>query len=428
MRKLGYLLSLAALTLSAYAEDSAFLELKDSDGKDIVGQSVVKGYEKWINVEDLRWSVTAESSWTKGGGAAVGKPTPSPFRWTQGLEPSANHLFGAIAKGTHFDSAEFHRTRAVGSAAPEAFFKAKATDLFMTQVAVQNLTEVSAAGVFKSIELTYDPLDKGQATSFSWNVSSGAVSNVAALTPKVPLGNGTPTAFGGEVRAFLRLDANIAGDSTAAGYQNWIEIDDFGFSIDADTSFLKGSGAAVGKPEPGSLIWEQALDATVLHALRKITIGTSLPEMVIELVKGAGGIGPVTFAQMVFKDAFFTEVALNDDQVIESVVFKELHQTIFAIDGKGKLGAGSTFSWNIPAGTSGVSIGGKNNRADLDGFGNGMLGWASASTIPPPAAPGEIGEPGEIGAPVPLPPSWPLLLVASGFLARRVRAGHQKAS
>ena len=40
------------------------------------GESIQKGKEKWIEINSWNWEVQAESSWTKGGGASVGKPNP----------------------------------------------------------------------------------------------------------------------------------------------------------------------------------------------------------------------------------------------------------------------------------------------------------------------------------------------------------------
>ena len=40
------------------------------------GESIQKGKEKWIEIQGWDWGVEAETSWTKGGGASVGKPVP----------------------------------------------------------------------------------------------------------------------------------------------------------------------------------------------------------------------------------------------------------------------------------------------------------------------------------------------------------------
>ena len=40
------------------------------------GESIQKGKEKWVEIQGWDWEVEAETSWTKGGGASVGKPNP----------------------------------------------------------------------------------------------------------------------------------------------------------------------------------------------------------------------------------------------------------------------------------------------------------------------------------------------------------------
>lgn len=55
----------------------------------------------------------------------------------------------------------------------------------------------------------------------------------------------------------------IPGQSTATGHQGWTAVDGISWKIEAQTSFLKGSGAAVGKPTLSAIRWSQALDTTV---------------------------------------------------------------------------------------------------------------------------------------------------------------------
>lgn len=40
------------------------------------GESIQKGKEKWVEIQGWDWEVEADTSWTKGGGASVGKPNP----------------------------------------------------------------------------------------------------------------------------------------------------------------------------------------------------------------------------------------------------------------------------------------------------------------------------------------------------------------
>lgn len=41
------------------------------------GESIRRGKEKWMEIRGRDWEVAAETSWTRGGGASVGKPNPA---------------------------------------------------------------------------------------------------------------------------------------------------------------------------------------------------------------------------------------------------------------------------------------------------------------------------------------------------------------
>ena len=60
------------------------------------GESIQKGKEKWIEIQGWDWEVEAESSWTKGGGASVGKPNPDKLIWEHVFDTSSHVLLGYI--------------------------------------------------------------------------------------------------------------------------------------------------------------------------------------------------------------------------------------------------------------------------------------------------------------------------------------------
>ncbi len=57
------------------------------------GESIQKGKEKWIEIQGWDWEIEAESSWTKGGGASVGKPNPGKLNF--------EHYFDTSSTGDH---------------------------------------------------------------------------------------------------------------------------------------------------------------------------------------------------------------------------------------------------------------------------------------------------------------------------------------
>ena len=70
------------------------------------GESAQKGRENWIDVLSWTWEVDAETSWTKGGGASVGKPTPDKMAWEHIFDTSSPVLLGYICTGKVFPKAQ----------------------------------------------------------------------------------------------------------------------------------------------------------------------------------------------------------------------------------------------------------------------------------------------------------------------------------
>ena len=57
---------------------NAFMQISNAKGESKQGNgSGGNGeYKDWIEIQGWEWEVEAETSWTKGGGASVGKPSP----------------------------------------------------------------------------------------------------------------------------------------------------------------------------------------------------------------------------------------------------------------------------------------------------------------------------------------------------------------
>jgi type VI secretion system secreted protein Hcp len=65
------------------------------------GESIQKGHEKWVELQGWDWEVEAESSWTKGGGASVGKPAPGSLSCVHAFDGSSIVALGYICTGGH---------------------------------------------------------------------------------------------------------------------------------------------------------------------------------------------------------------------------------------------------------------------------------------------------------------------------------------
>ena len=115
--------------------------------------------------------------------------------------------------------------------------------------------------------------------------------------------------------AFIRFKEIPKGESTHESHPGdpagWIEISDWSWDIESDTSFLKGSGASVGKPQPGSLSFSHYYDLSSPHIMSKIVQGTNFTEAHIVMLKQTGdpsGKGEVYFG-MTMRECFITKVS-----------------------------------------------------------------------------------------------------------------------
>lgn len=172
---------LTVLPLTARAVAYTFIQFTDSSGTALKGGSVDKNHPGWSEVDHWSWQVTAETTYLKGSGAAVGKPQPGPFSWTQSVDAVYPRLFTQLVKGTSSKTVTLDVVTGLGGKAPESFFSMVFSDVFYTKLAVAG----SAAGqlglngefVFKQMSMSYKPVDPasgklGQAVTASWNVAT----------------------------------------------------------------------------------------------------------------------------------------------------------------------------------------------------------------------------------------------------------------
>lgn len=134
--------------------------------------------------------------------------------------------------------------------------------------------------------------------------------------------------------AFIKFDGVSEGESTHEthnGSKGWIEISDWSWDITADTSFLKGAGASVGKPQPESLSFSHYYDTASPTIMSKIVQGKHFPNVWIVMLKQTGdesGKGEPYFG-LHMKEAFITKVSskgAEDGSVTQDVemVFKTI--------------------------------------------------------------------------------------------------------
>lgn len=146
------------------------------------------------------------------------------------------------------------------------------------------------------------------------------------------------------------------------GTAGWLEISDWGFDIEAEASHLKGTGASVGKPNPGPLNFTHYYDKSSPTIMQMIVKGNHFKSVRIDMTKQTGDTKPQIFMQVILQEAFITKVGskCNEDGTVEQeveMVYKKIGTCYKPQKNDGKLGKEWLFRWDVTAGTTeGVSI------------------------------------------------------------------------
>ena len=131
------------------------------------------------------------------------------------------------------------------------------------------------------------------------------------------------------------------------------EVRTLAFSIDANTSWTKGGGASVGKPNPGSLVIRKSNNKSTSDFMKTITTGNSIPEITFEYYEDSPGGGREmgkSIYTITITAAFLTELSWltpdcsNCPKLEQKVAF--VYKTLKVTDATGK-----SVTWDIPAGT-----------------------------------------------------------------------------
>ena len=147
----------------------------------------------------------------------------------------------------------------------------------------------------------------------------------------------------------------ILGDSTDAQHPGEIVVLSYSIGVEADSSWTKGGGASVGKPNPLDLQFTAAMNRSVPSILKYITTGSASPMAILTLRSDIpGNRAGFEYAKYTFEDLFFTSVVQNlagPGRAVSAVsaVYKTVQMQQFA---PGVPDAVSCVKWDIPAGTA----------------------------------------------------------------------------
>jgi type VI secretion system Hcp family effector len=149
------------------------------------GESIQKGKEKWIEIQGWNWDVEAESSWTKGGGASVGKPNPGKLAFEHQFDSASIVMLGYLCTGKSFPKAELQVAKSGARGTLETFFTMTLEGVFLTKVSNAGTADGVIAQhvelVFKTVKIEYKQFDPRSGTAataktFNWDIPAGTAS------------------------------------------------------------------------------------------------------------------------------------------------------------------------------------------------------------------------------------------------------------
>jgi type VI secretion system secreted protein Hcp len=165
---------------------NAFMKIGSAEGEARQGKY---GEKKWIELQSWDWDVEAETSWTKGGGASVGKPNPGKLSWEHYFDRSSHLLLGYICTGTAFEHVYLEMCKGTGSASPEPFFFMTMDEAFITKITNSATDDGNVLQkvemVFKKVVIEYKsqglpwartPGGLSPPMNFNWDILAGKAS------------------------------------------------------------------------------------------------------------------------------------------------------------------------------------------------------------------------------------------------------------
>lgn len=170
----GLIVAAGLCALPAVAQADIFMLVTG-----VAGDSTAKGHEKWIRVSSLDWRMTAQTSWTQGGGASVGKPFPDALQLVLPTGTWSQHFVRLIGLGKALPSVVFDAVASDG----RPLYRMTAEGFFVTQYQLASLPATPLPqdhvnGVFKKVKIEYyATAADGRVTStvVEWDIPAGTV-------------------------------------------------------------------------------------------------------------------------------------------------------------------------------------------------------------------------------------------------------------
>jgi type VI secretion system secreted protein Hcp len=311
------------------------------------------GLDQWVEIDGYTIGAEAEHSNLKGSGAAVGKPAPDAFTLTLGDGRAATDFTSAILQGKKIDNVDVvsYVSTANGLKLVQQY---ALSDAYVTAVKTaageDGATQTTLSVVYKEIVQGVSPLGANglpiSVASVGWSIPKMTTSPSDAQIPvdTHDLSHPTPTVDSDTpLEYYVRVLTNDGRDAGGG----WVALSSFGLDYAADTSFLKGTGASVGKAVPSELSLGLGIGKLMTAMLNNEIVGTAFKTVEVEAYasSGNGGNGgkPTLVDEYIFNDAFVVDVS-NQSDADNSVqlVYKAFTHSHLVYDQDGKLNAAAS--------------------------------------------------------------------------------------
>jgi type VI secretion system secreted protein Hcp len=157
---------------------------------------------------------------------------------------------------------------------------------------------------------------------------------------------------------YIKLGDEIKGESLEAKHKEWIEIDNFSYSVNQSVSMTKGSGLSSGTADFGAISFSHLVDKTSPLLLQFCASGKTIPEVIVEALSSGGE--PFTYFKLTLKNAIISSVspggAGGDSRLTEgvSIAYEAVILEYTELLTNGKAGKTVTSRWNIKSNNTSV--------------------------------------------------------------------------
>ncbi len=146
------------------------------------GESVSKGFEKWIDILSFHWGVTQSGTFSSGSGGTGGKCNVSDYSVVKKIDAATATIFMHCCTGEHFPCVEVVLRKAGGKGGHVDFLKYKFTDVIIGSVRPGGssqgaddipLEEVSLSAAKAEFDYTIQSATGGKGASYhgGWDIA-----------------------------------------------------------------------------------------------------------------------------------------------------------------------------------------------------------------------------------------------------------------